>query len=160
MTQKNDILIGKHFMDATRKILQTMAFIDAVPGKPFALKGKPSGHGDISAIIGVTGKCTGTISVSFSKEAAFKVMTGMLGDDVEDPEQDAMDAVGEIINMISGVARASLSEAGLLMQGSTPSVVAGKDHTIMHQGKTPGIAIPFSIDDSQFTVEFSLDCSK
>lgn len=154
---KNDILIGKHFIDATRKILQTMAFLDAVPGKPFSLKGKPGGHGDISAIIGVTGDCTGTISVSFSKEAAFKVMTGMLGDAVEDPVQDSLDAVGEVINMISGVARASLSEAGLVMQGSTPSVVSGKDHMILHQGKTPGIAIPFALEDSEFTVEFCLD---
>lgn len=157
MNQRDDITIAKHFMDATKKVLGTMAFLEAVPGRPVSLNGKPGGSGDISAIIGVTGACTGSISVSFTRDAAIKVVRGMLGDEVEDLEQDSMDAVGEIINMISGMARASLAEAGLLMHGSTPSVIAGKDHTILHQGRSPGVAIPFTVDGSHFSVEFILD---
>ena len=165
MSQKDDIIIGKHFIDATQKVLSTMAFLQAVPGRPVSLNGKPGGAGDISAIIGVTGACTGSISVSFTREAAIKVVKGMLGDEVDGMDetalmQDAMDAVGEIINMISGMARATLSEAGLVMQGSTPSVVAGKDHTILHQGRSPGVAIPFTLDGSRFSVEFILDAKE
>ena len=156
MSQKDDITIAKHFIDATKKVLSTMAFLEAKPGKPFSLKGRPGSAGDISAIIGVTGACSGSISVSFSKEAAVTVLKGMLGEE-SCSDEEAMDAVGEIINMISGMARASLSEAGLVMQGSTPSVISGKDHTILHQSKSPGIAIPFSVDGAAFSVEFTLD---
>ncbi|MDR2893813.1 MAG: chemotaxis protein CheX [Deltaproteobacteria bacterium] len=155
MAQKDDITIAKHFIDATKKVLSTMAGLEAVSGKPFSLHGRPGCAGDISAIIGVTGACSGSISVSFSKEAALTVLQGMLGEESYSDEE-AMDAVGEIINMISGTARASLSEAGLVMQGSTPSVISGKDHTILHQGKNPGIAIPFTVGNASFNVEFTL----
>ena len=158
MTKKHDITIARHFIEATQKVLNTMAFLEALPGKPISLHGKPGSAGDISAIVGVTGVCSGAISVSFSKEAALIVLQGMLGDEACSDEE-TMDAVGEIINMISGMARASLSEAGLIMQGSTPSVVSGKDHTILHQSKSPGIAIPFSLEGHTFYVEFTLDCS-
>ena len=155
MSQKQEIVIAKHFINATKKVLNTMAFVDPVAGTPFVPKDNTTAS-DISAIIGVTGACTGAISVSFSRDAALAVLRGMLGDDIEDPEQEAADAVGEIINMISGMARASLAECGLSMQGSTPSVVSGKDHKLKHQSRAPVIAIPFSLGESSFTVEFSL----
>ena len=153
--EKKEIVIAKHFIEATKKILNTMAFLDPVPGKPRVKDDSPAPI-DISAIIGVTGACTGSISVSFSKAAAMTVLKGMLGDDIQDPEKDAMDAVGEIINMISGMTRASLAEAGLTMQGSTPSVVAGKELKVVHQNQAPVVVIPFDLGESQFVLEFSL----
>lgn len=155
MNHKQETLIAKHFTIATKKVLNTMAFVDPVAGTPYTPKDKIMAS-DISAIIGITGACTGTISASFSREAALTVLRGMLGGDIENPEQEAADVVGEIINMVSGMARASLSESGLTMHGSTPSVVAGKDHKLKHQSNAPVVAIPFSLGESSFTVEFSL----
>lgn len=155
MSQKREIIIARHFISATKKVLLTMAGADPTAGAPYSPQDNTTA-GDISAVIGVTGDCTGAISVSFSRAAALAVLRGMLGDDIENPEQEAADAVGEIINMISGAARASLAECGLTMQGSTPSVVAGRDHRLKHQGGAPTVAIPFTLGDSSFTVEFSL----
>jgi len=154
--QKKEIVIAKHFISATKKVLKTMAFLDPIPGKPI-IKKDALFPVDISAVIGVTGTCTGSISVSFTHAAALAVVKGMLGDDISDPEQDAKDAVGEIINMISGMTRASLAESGLPMQGSTPSVVTGKEHGITHLSRAPVVVIPFDLDESQFVLEFSLE---
>ncbi len=148
--------IAKHFIRATASILSTMAGISAVSGKPY-VKNDQLARGDISAIIGVTGPKNGTISVSFSEASARELVVGMLGDDVEDMAQDMQDAVGEVANMVSGQARASLAEEGLVLQGATPSVVVGKGHTIHHITKAVVMAIPFSTEKGGFTVEFCLE---
>lgn len=132
-----------------------MAGLTATPGKPYVKKDQLA-QGDISAIIGVTGPKNGTISVSFSFESATQLVVGMLGDDVIDIEQDMQDAVGEVANMISGQARAAIAENGLVLQGSTPSVVVGKGHLIHHITKSVVMAIPFTTQDCGFTVEFCL----
>ena len=150
-----DVEIAKHFVKATASILATMAGINALPGKPYVKKDQIA-CGDISAIIGVTGPKNGTISVSFPFASAKALVVGMLGDDIENLEQDMQDAVGEVANMVSGQARASIAESGLVLQGSTPSVVVGKDHTIHHMTKATVMAIPFTMPDGEFTVEFCL----
>ena len=150
-----DVEIAKHFVKAVSLILSTMAGIDATPGMPYVKKNRVA-CGDISAIIGVTGPRNGTIAVSFPEATATALVVGMLGEDVEDLEQDMQDAVGEVANMISGQARASIAEAGLVLQGSTPSVVMGKSHTIHHITKATIMAIPFTTPDGEFTVEFCL----
>ncbi len=62
--------------------------------------------------------------------------------------------MGEITNMISGQARAGLAQMGLAMQASTPTVIFGDNHTISHVSSGPVVAIPFSTDHGDFTVEF------
>lgn len=150
-----DVEIAKYFVKATSAILTTMAGIAARPGNPYVKKDRVA-CGDISAIIGVTGLKNGTISVSFPFVCAKALVYGMLGNDVEDLAHDIQDAVGEVANMISGQARASIAEAGLALQGSTPSVVVGKGHTIHHMTKATVMAIPFAMPEGEFTIEFCL----
>lgn len=150
-----DVEIAKHFVKAATTILATMASMSAMPGKPFVKKNQEA-DGDISAIIGVTGPKNGTICVSFTEESAAALVAGMLGDDIKDLAEDIQDAVGELANMISGQARATLSGEGLVLQGSTPSVVVGKGHKIHHITKAVVMAIPFTTPGGDFTVEFCL----
>ena len=76
----------------------------------------------------------------------------MLGDAIEDIIADTRDAVGEITNMISGQARATLSEMGLPLQGSTPSIVFGANHSLSFPGQVTTVAIPFETDYGAFTL--------
>ncbi len=153
-----DLVVAKHFIRATSNILRTMASLDANPGKPY-IKKNHTARGDISAIVGVTGPCRGTISVSFPKASAMALVTAMLGE-IEDPIKDAQDAVGELTNMISGQARAGLAGDGLVLQGSTPSIIAGDNHTITHMTHAKVMAIPFNSAAGEFTVEFCLEPQK
>lgn len=147
------IAIAKPFIKATQSILETMAGMKAKAGKPYVKKNNEA-EGDISAIVGVTGDATGTIALTFSRECASALVTGMLGDDVQDIHQDSQDAVGEVTNMVSGQARASLVDMGITLQGSTPTVITGDRHKIRHMSANPVIAIPFSTKSGNFTVEF------
>jgi len=81
----------------------------------------------------------------------------MLGDAIEDILQDVQDAMGEITNMISGQARVGLVDMGLKLQGSTPSVIMGDNHTIAHMSSALAIAIPFSCEAGTFTLEFCFE---
>lgn len=154
MIQQEQILIAKHFIQAAKTILSTMACITPEVGKPF-VKDKNCVPADISAVIGVTGCKTGTIAVSFSRASAMIVLEAMLGDDITDVEQDVQDIVGEIANMVSGQARASLDVIGLNLQGSTPSVITGNNHCISHKAGGEVIAIPFTLmNHESFVIEF------
>lgn len=150
------IEIAKPFVQATIHVLSTMASLTPTPGKPYVKKDSVA-QGDVSAIVGITGDKAGSISVTFSKACAIALVKGMLGDDIQDIIQDTKDTVGEIVNMISGQARAGLSELGMAFQGSTPSVIMGDNHTLSHITKGPVVAIPFKTDFGDFTLEFSFD---
>jgi chemotaxis protein CheX len=149
----SDADLAKPFVQATKHVLSTMAMLDPTPGKPFVKK-TTLASGDVSAIVGLTGDKTGSISISFSKKCAVAIVKNMLGDDIQDIMQDAKDAVGEITNMISGQARAGLAQMGLAMQASTPTIIFGDNHTVSHITSGPVIAIPFTTPNGDFTVEF------
>ena len=151
-----DAEIAKPFIQATKHVLTTMAMIEPKPGKPFVKKNN-SAYGDVSAVVGLTGDKHGSISLSFSKKCAVAIVKNMLGDDVQDIIQDAKDAVGEVTNMISGQARAGLAQMGLTMQASTPTIIFGDNHSISHVTNGPVIAIPFTTEHGDFTVEFCFD---
>ena len=149
----SDADLAKPFVQATKHVLSTMAMLDPTPGKPFVKK-TTLASGDVSAIVGLTGDKTGSISISFTKKCAVAIVKNMLGDDIQDIMQDAKDAVGEITNMISGQARAGLAQMGLAMQASTPTIIFGDNHTVSHITSGPVIAIPFTTPNGDFTVEF------
>jgi chemotaxis protein CheX len=154
----SNVDIAHPFVKSTMEILSVMAGISASAGTPYVKKGMAAA-GDVSAIVGVTGDRTGSIAVSFTKPCAVALVKGMLGEDIQDALQDIQDAVGEMTNMVSGQARAGLRELGLILHGSTPTVIIGDGHTIRHISHSPVIAIPFTTPDGGFTVEFCFEGS-
>lgn len=150
------INLAKPFIDATKNVLSTFSKIQPVAGKPYR-KTDHTACGDVSGIIGVTGEKNGSISITFSKKCAITIVKNMLGNDIEDILQDVQDAVGEISNVISGQARIGLAEMGINLQGSTPTVILGDGHTIKHVASGPILAIPFTSNAGDFTVEFCFE---
>ncbi len=148
--------LARPFVQATIHVLSTMSGLTPAPGTPYVKKNSVA-QGDVSAIVGITGDKVGSISVTFTKGCAIALVKGMLGDDIQDILQDTKDAVGEITNMISGQARGTLAEMGLVFQGSTPSVILGDNHTLSHCAKGPVVAVPFDTEYGPFTLEFCVD---
>ena len=140
------------FIKATGHVLHTIAATDAKAGKPYLKKDKVA-RGDVSAIIGLTGDVSGTISVSFTEACIFNIVANMFGDEVNELNDEISDAVGEITNMISGQARQELEGLGRNLQAAIPAVVMGKNHTITHITSHPIVAIPFDTDNGAFTIE-------
>ncbi len=103
-----------------------------------------TGHGaergyDVSAVIGLTGLGAdhgpGALVLSFPAHVARRVVGRVLGADAP-PELDAdvADGVGEIANIIAGVAKPELEKLGIEgCHASLPAVVLGSQHRVFHR---------------------------
>jgi len=140
------------FLEGTIEVLKTMAFIDPRPGKPY-LKSGNNAQGDITGIIGLTGEVKGSLALTFSEKCILKIVSNMLGEDLKKIDHEIKDAVGEITNMVSGVARKKLEALGITVSAAIPTVVAGKGHSIMHVLGGPSLIIPFETDSGSFVVD-------
>ena len=142
------------FLDGTISVLKTMAFVEPKAGAAY-LKKDDVAHGDISGIIGMTGAVRGSLALSFSEACILKIVSNMLGEEIAEINDDIRDAVGKITNMV-GVARKNLEAGGLIVSAAIPTVVSGKNHSIIHVMGGPSIIIPFEIDAGPFVVDVCL----
>jgi chemotaxis protein CheX len=147
-----DVNFINPFLQGTMEVLNKMAFMDPCPGKVY-LKENNAAAGDVSGIIGITGDATGSLAISFSDPCICHIVGRMLGETFAAANQEVYDAVGEITNMISGVARTYLEKDGMAVYAAIPSVVVGKNHTIDHILDAPSIIIPFSTEAGAFVVD-------
>lgn len=147
-----DVKFINPFLQGTIEVLTKMAFIEPRPGKVY-LKETSLASGDVSGIIGITGDMVGSLAISFSESCICHLIGRMLGESYIEANKEVFDGVGELTNMVSGVARTYLERDGLEVYAAIPSVVYGKNHTINHILKTPSIVIPFETDEGSFVVD-------
>ena len=147
------------FLNAARDVIKTMAFVNCVPGKPF-LKDDRKASGDVTGIIGITGDTEGSLSITFNQDCIENIVSNMIGEEVQGIDDQVRDAVGEITNMISGMARRELEQQGYLLRAAIPSVVSGQGHVIQHISPGPCVAIPFETEKGKFLVEVSFKNNK
>lgn len=143
-------------MSATVHVLDTLAHVKTQPGKPY-LKRDKIARGDVTGVIGLTGKVRGTVSVSFTEKCILSVVSSMFSEPFTQLNEEIRDAVGEISNMISGQARRQLEEDGLSLSAAIPTVVMGANHSLSHFTTYPVVAIPFTTDAGEFTIEVSFE---
>ncbi len=144
------------FVEAMETVLRTMAFVEPRSGKPY-LKKDNIAQGDVSAIIGMTGSVRGSLALSFSEGCILKVVSNMLGENLTHIGSEVKDAVGEITNMVSGVARQKLESEGYNIAAAIPTVVSGTNHSILHVLGGASIIIPFETDDGPFVIDICLN---
>ncbi|HNR52491.1 MAG TPA: chemotaxis protein CheX [Deltaproteobacteria bacterium] len=147
-----DVELVNPFIDATINVLASLAFTEAHVGTPY-LKKSPVAQGDVSGVVGLSGDTKGTISVTFSKRCILTIVSKMFGEELTEINEDVKDAVGEILNIVSGNGRQRLAAMGRMMSGAIPSVITGKNHVITHMTSHPVIAVPFHTENGDFTFE-------
>ena len=140
------------FLNGTLEVLQKMAFVESHAGKPYT-KTDSTACGDVSGIIGITGGAVGSLAISFTEQSILAITGNILGESYKDICRDVFDTVGELTNMISGVARTYMEREGLIVYAAIPTVVYGRNHVVMHILKSPSIVIPFSTKYGQFFVD-------
>lgn len=112
--------------------------------------------GDISGVVGVSGKMCGTSSVSLPAEFAVDVVGDMMGEDVAGGIGDMVvhDGVGEIINMVAGGARTTLGTTQLKIECTLPTIISGRGHELYHRCDTTSVSMIFETDRGE---EFAID---
>ncbi|MFH2066407.1 MAG: chemotaxis protein CheX [Pseudomonadota bacterium] len=145
------------FLQATLEIIRDTAHLHYQLQKIYRKK-DDKGRGDITGIIGLSGSGKGTVAVTFDQRTILYITSKILDMEPENiDEATVMDTAGELANMITGRAVRILSEKGFDLNLTVPTVVHGPDHKVIHQAGGPKIAIPYSSDQGNFTVEFSFD---
>lgn len=140
------------FLSATIEVLKTMAQTDAKPGKPTRREPQPA-EGVVTSVVDFTGGTNGSVSITFTEDCIVGLANSMWGESFTEMNSEIEDAVGELINMISGVARKNLSEKGFIFQGGIPRVLKGEGHTIDHSVSGTVVAVPFKTKDGVFVLE-------
>ena len=139
------------FTNSVRQVFSKMAGVQTTVATPH-LKSHPVSTYNICGIIGFSGAMTGSVVLSFSEQAAVKLVEAFAGARHEPTSPDFADAIGELANMVAGCAKQQMG-GGISI--SLPSVVIGKGYTIA-AGTLPCVVIPCSSPMGDFSVEVSI----
>lgn len=151
-----DVRLINPFLNATINVLETMANVSPKPGKPY-LKTKSDAVGVVTGVIALSGIANGTISVTFDKKSICNIVSNLFGEKITKVDEEVEDAVGELTNMISGKARQELELLNLPLQAGIPKITSGEGHKVEHYNDEPKIALPFTTEKGEFTVEICME---
>lgn len=141
------------FVASVQNVFETMLQLPVEVEKP-SLKSTGAPTHDVSGIIAMSGDVEGTICLSFPTVTAERVVSLFTGMEMDAKHEDFADAVGELVNMVSGNAKAQFE--GKHVTISCPSVVIGPEHHIFGRKDVMCIQIPCSSDAGSFQVEVAI----
>ncbi len=128
------------FVTSITSVFATMLDCRISRGKPFVKEGFQP-HYEVSGIIRLSGKATGTVVLSLETAVALAATEAMLLERPPEINSDVVDAVGELTNIVAGGAKAKLEHFAL--SASLPSVIIGREHTLEFPSNVTPISIPF-----------------
>lgn len=145
------------FIASLLNVLNTMAQIKLVPGKP-RIKKDEVARGDVSGLMGmISSQTKGSFAVTFDESLALAIMGNMLGEKPSQIDSEVIDMVGEITNMVTGGAKRILADKGFDFDMSTPIVVSGKAHTITHRAEGAKLLLPLESSLGNAFIEICFD---
>jgi chemotaxis protein CheX len=148
------------FIQSTQTVLKKMASVKAKFQEVY-FSNDFRIFGEISGIIGLSGEAEGTVVITFYWDFARKIIAQMMN--VQEDKIDAEfihDGAGEIVNMISGVAKKSLVGRPYHFELSLPTVVIGSGHQIGHPDDASIAVLVFDVDSHSFAVQVCLKPKK
>jgi len=146
----------KPFIQSIQNVFSTMMQLQLEVGDPI-VKQDDEPSFDVSGIIGMSGDVVGSVVLSFPQETAERVVALFTGMPQEEIGEALPDAVGELVNMISGGAKGHYQDRKVSI--SCPSVVIGANHKVARPRDVPCIMIPCDTDCGSLALEVALrDC--
>lgn len=142
------------FIASIQNVFSTMMQLKVTIGEPH-IKTDANTTYDISGIIGMSGDVVGSVVVSFPAATASSCVSLFSGTQLEPGHPDFADAIGELVNMISGGAK-GMFQGKKKVSISCPSVVVGKGHTVARQKDTPCVVIPCVTDCGELVIEIAI----
>lgn len=141
------------FVSSIQHVFSTMFQLPVEVGTPSIKEGGKCTH-DVSGIIAMSGEFTGTVVLSMPADTAVSIVALFTGETISTESPDFADAVGEIINMVCGNAKAAFQRKNVSI--SCPSVVIGSNHRVSSQSDIPCVLIPCSTDCGEVALEVAI----
>lgn len=127
-----------------------------------ALNARPNFTSDIIAVIGLTSDVfCGSIVLCFQEKFFLATMSKMFGEKYETISSEIVDGAGEILNIIFGVAKTTLSNEGYSVSMSIPSVLSGTKLSV--SSVTSGgesVLLNFGSESGPFNIVVSFSSNK
>ena len=118
-----DVSFINHFISSTSNVFSTMLNCP-VKRVSLELKELPHPTHEVSAVIGLSGRVSGSVVLSMALDVALKAAGEMMCTEYNDVDAEVFDAIGELANMVAGGAKADLAEMELSL--GLPNVVVGR----------------------------------
>lgn len=141
------------FIGSIQNVFSTMLQMPVTVLEPRIKQGTQATY-DVSGIIAMSGDVTGNIVLSFPAETAERLVTLFVGMEIAIDSPDFADAIGELVNMVSGNAKAGFE--GLNVAISCPSVIIGQHHAVSTSSDTPCVVVPCETDCGELAIEIAI----
>jgi chemotaxis protein CheX len=144
------------FISAAVEVLSTMAGMKAEKREIY-LKKNYRLLGDVSGIMTIGGSIEGTVVVSLGEELARSIVGKIISVPPKQVTQDEVrDGIGELVNIVSGNARAALAQSEYEHKIELPTVATGMDKEMAHPRNAPCIVILFDVGGEPMAVMVSM----
>lgn len=142
------------FIASVQNVFSTMMQLNVTVGDP-SIKTDPAPSYDVSGVIGMSGEIVGSVVLSFTRESAAAIVSLFSGSKLEPSDPDFADAIGELVNMVSGNAKGQFP-GNKKVSISCPTVIVGRDHHVARQKDTPCVVIPCATDCGELVIEIAI----
>lgn len=137
--------ITKALNEATNEVFSTMLMMEAKTQESFVRDEKNVSTDLIASLHFFGDKYMGKIAIFSSGGVACHIANAMLGTETTEVNEEIKDGMGEIVNMIAGVAKVKLTDTLGELHLLTPWVIAGRHLTIASPEKSGG-SFDFALD--------------
>lgn len=143
------------FLESIAFVLPQLGITDIKRGN-IRLRDNTFNSSGIVVNVGIVGELKGNVAYSVGIEEAKKIASTMMGGmPVTEFDEMAQSAITELTNMLTANAATALSNSGVLIDISTPTLIYGNFHTQL-KGKQV-ICIEMLLNDMIFEVNISID---
>ena len=105
-------------------------------------------HTPVTGMIGLSGKCTGFISLTMPERVATLAVSGLSMEEYTQVNAQVVDGVGEMTNIIAGGLKSKLYNTPWMIGNITiPSVILGENYHIAFTKGIEYCGITFEVDD-------------
>lgn len=147
------------FVSACLKVLASEAGMTKLTSdKPQLVKGIATQHA-VNVLIGVTGDIEGIVIYGMDLAVAKGIIKSMAGMDMSIAAPMAESALGELGNLITGIAASSLEAAGYPCRISPPVIIRGTG-VKFSQEIMPMVALPIASETGEIKILASLNETK
>jgi chemotaxis protein CheX len=137
---------------ATREVFQIML------GAELALAAPPEvlPPGECSAMVGFAGQLCGVLSIHCTARTANQVAASMLGIPLDQVNEQAWDALGEVCNMVAGNFKNKLTHLSANCMLSVPTVIAGGDYRVRSLAGGESMQVSFLFEGELIRIELEI----
>ena len=148
------------FLDSIQNVFGVMLQTEVEQVKVEDLVAKKTDLVSSSAVIGLKGTDSWTLTLVIPEETGKKITQRFLQTDEDLPAGDIADALGELANMVAGGAKAQLSsQRNEDISITLPTVVTGSDYKLGHPAASQEAKIRYASELGDFAMDV-IFCNK